>query len=79
GEQAEQQMQHYHVNKAFIGVCALSSRGLTTNSLLEGTMKQAMIAQAQQVIVVCESRKIGSDNFHHVCDLSKIDIIITDH
>lgn len=79
GAQAEQQMQHYHVNKAFIGVCALSSRGLTTNSLLEATMKQAMIAQAQQVIVVCESRKIGSDNFHHVCDLSKIDIIITDH
>ncbi|EJS2608779.1 DeoR/GlpR family DNA-binding transcription regulator [Vibrio alginolyticus] len=79
GAQAEQQMQHYHVNKAFIGVCALTSRGLTTNSLLEATMKQAMIAQAQQVIVVCESRKIGSDNFHHVCDLSKIDIIITDH
>ena len=26
-----------------------------------------------------ESRKIGSDNFHHVCDLSKIDIVITDH
>lgn len=79
GAQAEQQMQQYHVNKAFIGVCALTSRGLTTNSLLEATMKQAMIAQAQQVIVVCESRKIGSDNFHHVCDLSKIDIIITDH
>lgn len=79
GAQAEQQMKQYHVNKAFIGVCALSSRGLTTNNELEATMKQIMIEQAQQVIVVCESRKIGSDNFHHVCDLSKIDIVITDH
>ena len=42
------------------------SRGLTTNNELEATMKQTMIEQAQQVIVVCESRKIGSDNFHHV-------------
>ena len=26
-------------------------------------------------VACCESRKIGSDNFHHVCNLSKIDIV----
>lgn len=79
GSQAEQQMKRYHVNKAFIGVCALSSRGLTTDSELEASMKRTMLGQAQQVILVCESSKMGCDKFHHVCNLSDIDVVVTDH
>lgn len=78
GAQAEQQMAGYHVNKAFIGVCALSERGLTTNYEQEASMKRAMMAQAQQIILVCEQRKMGSENFHHVCDVAAIDMVITD-
>ncbi|TRN24793.1 DeoR/GlpR family DNA-binding transcription regulator [Vibrio furnissii] len=78
GPQAEQQMAGYHVNKAFIGVCALSERGLTTNYEQEASMKRAMMAQAQQIILVCEQRKMGTENFHHVCDVAAIDMVITD-
>lgn len=78
GAQAEQQMAGYHVNKAFIGVCALSARGLTTNNEQEASIKRAMMAQAQQVILVCEQQKMATENFHHVCDIASIDVVITD-
>lgn len=78
GAQAQQQMAGYHVNKAFIGVCALSERGLTTNYEQEAAMKKAMMAQAEQVILVCEHQKMGVENFHHVCDIAAIDMVITD-
>ncbi|UTM59805.1 DeoR/GlpR family DNA-binding transcription regulator [Photobacterium sp. CCB-ST2H9] len=78
GAQAEKQLAEYRVNKAFIGVCALSEHGLSTNDEQEASLKKAMMAQAQQVILVCEQHKIGQDNFHHICALDAIDVLITD-
>ncbi|QUJ69407.1 DeoR/GlpR transcriptional regulator (plasmid) [Photobacterium sp. GJ3] len=78
GAQAEKQLLDYRVNKAFIGVCALSENGLSTNNEQEASLKQAMMAQAQQVILVCEHAKLGQENFHHICGLDAIDVLITD-
>ncbi|MBD8513678.1 DeoR/GlpR transcriptional regulator [Photobacterium sp. CAU 1568] len=78
GHQAEKQLADYRVNKAFIGVCALSEHGLSTNNEQEASLKKAMMAQAQQVVVVCEQHKLGQNNFHHVCGLAGIDVLITD-
>ncbi|KDM91108.1 DeoR/GlpR family DNA-binding transcription regulator [Photobacterium galatheae] len=78
GAQAEKQLTEYRVNKAFIGVCALSEHGLSTNNEQEASLKKAMMAQAQQVILVCEHHKIGQDNFHHICSLDAVDVLITD-
>ncbi|MFM2481579.1 DeoR/GlpR family DNA-binding transcription regulator [Celerinatantimonas sp. YJH-8] len=79
GQQAEMQVQHYFVDKAFIGVCAINESGLTTTSEQEATLKRAMMAQAKQVILVCESSKFDTQNFFSIYPLSRVDIAITDH
>ena len=37
-----------------------------------------MIRQAQQLVLVCDSSRFEQQNFHHICALDKVDIIITD-
>ncbi|MCL9782454.1 DeoR/GlpR family DNA-binding transcription regulator [Vibrio sp. S4M6] len=77
GSTAIAQLSQYHVNKAFIGVCAISSHGVSTTSEEEAAVKKAMISQAQKVILVCESSKFGQQHVFKVCDLEKIDVIVT--
>lgn len=78
GTTAIQQLLKYRINKAFIGVCALSEHGLSTTSEEEASMKQAMIAQAELVVFVCDSSKFGQQHFFQVCGVEKADVIITD-
>jgi DeoR/GlpR family transcriptional regulator of sugar metabolism len=78
GTTAIQQLSAYRVNKAFIGVCALSEHGLSTTSEAEATIKQAMIAQAKMVVLVCDSSKFGQQHFFQICGLDKVDVIVTD-
>lgn len=79
GLQAEQQVQNYYVDTAFIGVCAINKNGLTTTSEQEATLKKAMMAQAKRVVLVCESEKFDTQNFFAVNPLHKVDVAITDH
>jgi DeoR/GlpR family transcriptional regulator of sugar metabolism len=78
GSKAVEQLLEYQVNKVFLGVCALSEMGLSTSSEEESNIKKVMIQQAQQLILVSESSKFGQRNFHSICGLDKVDIIITD-
>mgnify|MGYP003624772184 CR=1 FL=1 len=78
GPKAVEQLLEYQVNKVFLGVCALSEFGLSTSSEEEAHIKKAMIQQAQQLVLVCDSNKFEQQNFHHICGLDKVDIIITD-
>lgn len=78
GAKAVEQLFEYQVNKVFLGVCALCESGLSTSNEEEATIKKAMIQQAQQVILVCDSSKFEKQNFHRICGLEKVDIIITD-
>ncbi|WP_432454430.1 DeoR/GlpR family DNA-binding transcription regulator [Agarivorans sp. QJM3NY_29] len=78
GPKAVKQLLEYQVNKVFLGVCALSESGLSTSSEDEADIKKAMIQQAQQLILVCDSQKFEQQNFHHICGLDKVDMVITD-
>ncbi|MDW6004771.1 DeoR/GlpR family DNA-binding transcription regulator [Vibrio mangrovi] len=78
GTLAEAQLAQFNVDKAFIGVCALSESGLMTTLEQEATMKRAMMSRASQVILVSESHKFGQRNLFTVCELDQIDIIVTD-
>ena len=78
GAKAVEQLLKYQVNKVFLGVCALSELGLSTSSEEEANIKKVMIQQAQQLILVCDSSKFEQHNFHSICSLDKVDIIIKD-
>jgi len=79
GQTAEQTYQQYHVDKAFVGVGGLHHEaGLTEYNLEDALVKKAMIKNAEQVIVVADSSKLGEICFASVAPLSVVDTLVTD-
>jgi len=72
-------ISQFYVNKAFIGVDGLSiSHGLTTTTILQAEVVQAIIKAAREVIVVADSSKIGKVGFTSIAPLTKVHKLITD-
>ena len=64
---------------AFIGTNALTiDHGLSTADSQEAAVKSAMVTNAQKVVVLCDSSKIGNDYLVSFAPLDAIDIVITD-
>ncbi|MEV0332281.1 DeoR/GlpR family DNA-binding transcription regulator [Nocardia sp. NPDC050717] len=67
------------VDVAFIGTNALTVRhGLSTPDPEEAAVKRAMIAAADQVVVVADADKIGREDFVSFGDTGDIDVLVTD-
>ena len=54
------------------------SHGLSTPDRSEAAAKQAMVASAQQVVVLTDSSKIGHESTVRFAELSQVDVVITD-
>lgn len=80
GPLAERSLDGYHVNKLFLSCQGVHlERGLSESNELQARMKERMIRMADEVILLADSSKFGSQAFAHVADLSVVDVIITDH
>ncbi|UGT57267.1 DeoR/GlpR family DNA-binding transcription regulator [Nocardia asteroides] len=67
------------VDVAFIGTNALTVRhGLSTPDPEEAAVKRAMIAAADQVVVVADADKIGREDFVSFGGTGDIDVLVTD-
>jgi DeoR/GlpR family transcriptional regulator of sugar metabolism len=71
-------LHEMRVDKLLLGACGITSEGLTAQTVDEAYVKKAMLACADQVIVLADSSKFGKRLFHKVCSLDKIDIVVTD-
>jgi DeoR/GlpR family transcriptional regulator of sugar metabolism len=79
GNIASQTFSGFHVDKAFIGVGGISFKaGITEYNLEDALVKQPLIQNASQRIVVADSTKIGQTTFTTVAPLSVIDALVTD-
>ena len=79
GHIAERTFDDFHVDKAFVGVGGLDIQaGLTEFNLEDMLVKKVMIANADQVIVVADSSKLGEVCFASIAPLSVVDILVTD-
>jgi len=68
-----------HVDKLFLGADGLTFRsGVTCANVLEAQVAKAMIAAADEVIVVADSSKIDSAGFTTIIGLTEIDRLVTD-
>jgi DeoR family transcriptional regulator of aga operon len=80
GPFAERMMEGFSGYKLFLGVDGIDTDfGLSTTSALEASLNQSMIKSAQKVIVLADSSKFGKRGFGKICDISAIDLIITDN
>ena len=79
GAKAMESISSYHVNKAFISCNGLDmDRGITEGNDEVVSMKQAIINAAEKVILLVDSDKFDKVSFSLVCDISRIEMLITD-
>lgn len=73
-------MEGFSCNKLLVGVDGIDpDYGLTTTNALEASLNQVMIKSAQKVIVLADSSKFGKRGFGKICEISQVDIVITDN
>jgi DeoR family fructose operon transcriptional repressor len=77
---AEQTLEHYHANKAFIGADGVSlQRGLTTYDEKEAGISRKIAASSEEVYLLCDSSKIERNSFVKFAPLSILKALITDN
>ncbi|WP_286232740.1 transcriptional repressor AgaR [Thalassotalea sediminis] len=79
GRQAEDSLERYHFDKAFMGVDGIDfNSGITTHFEYEAMMNRLMRRVAKEVITVADSSKFNRSGVHKICGLAEIDVLITD-
>jgi DeoR/GlpR family transcriptional regulator of sugar metabolism len=79
GPFTELALRNIHANKIFLGVDAASADVGVSNFVLEEVpMKQLMIENSDQVVMVADSTKFGVNAPYKVCSWEDIDYVITD-
>lgn len=79
GEMCETNIGQFHVDLAFISASGISlNAGITDYGFGEVQAKKRMLDIAQKIIVVCNSSRFDVISLLKVCDLSRVDQIITD-
>ncbi|KAA6432755.1 DeoR/GlpR transcriptional regulator [Dyadobacter flavalbus] len=79
GERAVQHIDQYQANKAFIGVDGISAeKGLTAHSEVEAMITSAFVRNADEILLLCDSSKIGKDSYFRFGSLALIHKLITD-
>lgn len=79
GPIAENSLEMFYVDKAFIGACGITfDVGITEYDLQESTLKKKICEHANKVYLVAHSAKFGTNALAFSCDLNYVDVIITD-
>lgn len=79
GPDTVQKFENIHTDWAFLGAEGVHPQsGITNINTVEIPIKQAMIASANQTIVLADSSKLGYKAFAHVCGLEAITRVISD-
>lgn len=79
GPIAEAILGQFSCNKLFLGADGVDVEfGLSTSNALEAHLNKQMIDVAEKVIVLADSTKMNIRGFGKICNLNKIDVLITD-
>ena len=80
GPLAENSLKNFYVDKLIIGVDGfdLKTEGIYTTQLEEANLNRIMIENSQEVIVVTDSSKFNRRSYAFICELDRIDKVVTD-
>ena len=68
-----------NVDRSFMAANGVHvTRGITTPNIEQAQVKQALVAAADEVILLVDSSKLGKASFVKFADFSNVDLIITD-
>ena len=78
GVRACEFVRQFHVRHAILSVTAVNGWGFMDQNPCEAEFAQAVMTQAERLIVVADHTKFGRDGFVRVCGLEQADVVITD-
>ncbi|MBL8711196.1 MAG: DeoR/GlpR transcriptional regulator [Rhodospirillaceae bacterium] len=78
GSIAVDQLQHYWLDQAFLGISGLTDQGMFDYSLEDTEIKRVYIERAKQIVALCDSSKFGRLSMVRVGTLRELDILITE-
>lgn len=79
GFPAEENLVHFNVDKAFIGIGGITENGITDFHIGEARLHRQLALNARQAIALADSTKLGVRAMNNVCTLNQIDLVITDY
>lgn len=78
GPYANQMLSSLNVQKAVLSIAGVDHRGYYNSNLLLVETERAMMACADQTIVVADSSKFGKSSLARLCQLSEVATVVTD-
>ena len=79
GPLAEASLGDINLDLAMLGVDGISAEaGLTTHHEVEAHTNRTMIDRARRVVVVTDGSKVGHAAFARICEIGRVDDLITD-
>lgn len=78
GPSAAQFVRDLRLRLFVLGVASIDTRGVYVRSELELSVKRALLDAADAVVLVCDASKEGAAGTVRVCDLDRIDTVVTD-
>jgi DeoR family fructose operon transcriptional repressor len=78
GPYAVQALETIHVRRLVMSVGGVTSEGLFNSNALLVETERRMIESAEEVMVVCDSGKLGHSALAQLCSLSSVDRMVVD-
>ena len=78
GPMADTMLGTINVGKAFLSVAGVNKRGYFNSDMMLVQSEKAMIAAADQAIVVTDHSKFGKVSLSRLCGLNEVDMVVTD-
>ena len=78
GPLADTMLKSISVGKAFLSVAGVTERGYFNSDMMLVESEKAMLAAADQAIVVADSSKFGKVSLSRLCGLDDVDTVVSD-
>lgn len=78
GFPAEENLERFNVDKAFIGIGGITESGITDFHIGEAQLHRKLVHNARQAVALADSSKLGVRAMNNVCTLEQISLVITD-
>ena len=78
GPYADRMLESVRVHKTILSTAGINDEGFFNNNVLLVGTERAMIAAADQAIVVADHTKFGRQSLGHLCPLGDVDYLVVD-
>jgi len=78
GPYADRMLEAVRVRKTILSTAGINDEGVFNNNVLLVGTERAMVAAADEVIVVADHTKLGHQSLGHVCSLKEVDYLVVD-